>query len=192
MNNLRYYVLVLEVDVCLLVDNLQGLCLGVMIFENKNKILNEYQIFKFWYDDCLFVVDQLFFLNDIELMNYCLMKCVMCFCMYSMIWLFGYMSFEVFLKIIDEYVDVNLKFEGGFVIWFYYFGESFMYFEFDCFMKYVWLKNVFVGFFVNFIVFNEKIVWCFIDSNLYMIILVIDGYDNESFDKIWGVKNVYD
>jgi radical SAM protein with 4Fe4S-binding SPASM domain len=140
-----------------------------------------------------FFVEHPFAINNIELTNKCPFKCIMCARTNHMTRSEGFMEFELFKKAIDELVAANPKYvRQGEIIWFHHFGESLTHPDFDKFIHYAKHFDMKCGLSINPLLLTNKMAHKLLDSHLTEIYCSLDGHDNESFEKIRGVKDAYE
>ena len=77
-----------------------------------------------------------FAIFNIELTNRCPMKCIMCPRTYDMTRAKGFMDYELFKNIVDEYFAINVALLKKDDLWLHNFGESLLHPQFDKFIKY--------------------------------------------------------
>lgn len=138
------------------------------------------------------IVDYPFAVFNIELTNRCPFKCVMCPRTNSMTRAQGLMEFDLFQKIIDEFIAANPHFARTSEIWLHGFGESLVHPEFARFMRYATDRGVFAGLSINPLMLTPETAAELLEANPAHLYISLDGHDNESFEKIRGVKNAYD
>lgn len=136
------------------------------------------------------IVDHYPKILNIELTNKCIMKCSMYPRTYSMTRKQGSMSLRVFKKIIDEYVTFNPP--KDFTTWVHHFGESLLHPKFDKAIEYAVSKGVRTGISLNPLALTEKKAVKLFKAKPSEVYFMVDGSDNESFEKARGVKNAYD
>ncbi len=128
---------------------------------------------------------------NIELTNRCPMNCVMCPRTNNMTRKQGDMNFELFKRIIDELVDENEDYINHQPVWLHHFGESLLHREFDTFIRYAVQKKIITGLSLNPLMLTEPVSKALLESKPDILYISLDGHDNESFEKIRGVKNAY-
>ena len=139
------------------------------------------------------VVSYPFSLFNIELTNKCPFKCIMCPRTNHMMREQGLMEFSLFTKVIDELIAVNPAYRSREnLVWLHHFGESLVHPEVATFIKYASDRQVPVSLSINPLMLSKKISEELIDANPKALLISLDGHDNESFEKIRGVKNVFD
>jgi radical SAM protein with 4Fe4S-binding SPASM domain len=130
---------------------------------------------------------------NIELTNHCPFRCVMCARTNNMTRNKGHMEFEVFQKIIDELVTANPNFvKRKKEIWLHHFGESLVHPEVGRFVRYAVDRGLYVGLSINPLMLKEKKSRELLEANPGILLVSLDGYDDESFFRIRGVKNAYE
>ncbi len=134
----------------------------------------------------------LFRIIDIELTNKCPMSCVMCPRTNNMMREQGLMDFKLFKKIVDEYVAVNPAVATGCDIFLHHFGESLAHPEFGRFVRYASSLGMRPCLSINPIMLKPDVMSELIDCAPTEILVALDGHDDESFEKIRGVKNAYE
>src|SRR5450759_2212264 len=65
-----------------------------------------------------------FVIFNFELTNRCPFKCVMCARTYNMTREHGDMTFDIFKRVIDEFIAVNASYAAANEVWMHGFGES--------------------------------------------------------------------
>jgi radical SAM protein with 4Fe4S-binding SPASM domain len=133
-----------------------------------------------------------FYLQNIELTNRCPLKCVMCPRTHDMTREQGLMSFDLFKKIIDELAEADSPLAAHQDVALHHFGESLVHPEFCRFARYARSRDISASLSVNPIMLTPKISAQLLDSQLSTILMSLDGHDNESFEKIRGLKDAYD
>lgn len=86
---------------------------------------------------------------NIELTNRCPFKCIMCARTHNMTRAQGLMDFDLFRKVIDEYVQDSPEQAMGSECWMHHFGESLVHPEFDHFIAYASARGVFTALSLN-------------------------------------------
>lgn len=127
---------------------------------------------------------------NFELTNRCPFSCIMCARTNNMTRPEGLMSFELFKKIIDQLDSYSV--DKTKPMWLHGFGESLVHPEFDLFMKYASQKGFNVGLSINPFLLTKKIANRLLLSQPKHLYIAIDGHNNDSFEKIRGMKNAYD
>lgn len=133
-----------------------------------------------------------FGIHNIELTNKCPMKCVMCPRTHEMTRDQGLMEFEIFQAVIDQLAQANPVFGASNVVWLHHFGESLMHPEFGRFVRYGVAKGIRLGMSINPIMLKPEIAAELLDSGISDLRVSLDGHDDESFEKIRGVKNAFE
>jgi len=136
--------------------------------------------------------ERVFAVDNIELTNRCPMRCIMCPRTHHMTRAQGYMSFDVFRRVIDEFVAVNpeaARTRGAFL---HHFGESLLHPDIDRFIRYAEENNVRVKLSVNPLAMKDRVIDLLIESPPSYLMIALDGHDDESFERIRGVCNAYD
>lgn len=126
-----------------------------------------------------------------ELTNQCPFKCIMCARTNNMTRAEGHMSFETFKKAVDEFVELNPEHARTQDVWLHGFGESLVHPEFAKFMSYAIGKGVNAGLSINPLMLTKKVASDLLDAAPRHLYIALDGHDDESFEKIRGVKNAY-
>ncbi len=129
---------------------------------------------------------------NIELTNKCPLKCVMCARTEHMTRAQGLMDFELFRSIIDQYVAANPERARNEDTWLHHFGESLVHPEFGRFVRYAVEHGVRAALSINPIMLRPEVGRELLESGIYKLYISLDGHDNESFQKIRGLKNSYD
>ncbi len=130
---------------------------------------------------------------NIELTNRCPFKCVMCARTNNMTRDTGLMEFSLFKKIIDDLVTVNPKFVARRKdLSLHGFGESLVHPEFDKFISYGVSKGLFIGLSMNPLMMTERVRRRIIEAAPSKLLISLDGHDDESFEKVRGIKNAYE
>lgn len=120
------------------------------------------------------------------------MRCVMCPRTDHMTRAQGYMSFDLFRRVIDEFLVVNpeaARTKGAFL---HHFGESLMHPEVGRFIHYAEENGVRVKLSVNPLAMKDRVIDQLIASPPSYLMIALDGHDDESFERIRGVRNAYD
>lgn len=136
--------------------------------------------------------ERIFAIDNIELTNRCPMRCIMCPRTNHMTREQGYMSFDVFSRVVDEFVAVNpeaARTRGAFL---HHFGESLMHPEVGRFIRYAEENGVRVKLSVNPLAMKDRVIDSLIESPPSYLMIALDGHDDESFERIRGVRNAYD
>lgn len=138
------------------------------------------------------LAEPIFAIDNIELTNRCPMRCVMCPRTHHMTRDQGYMSFDVFKRVIDEFIAVNpetARTKGAFL---HHFGESLMHPKIDRFIRYAEESGVRVKLSVNPLAMKDQVIKRLIEAPPSYLMVALDGHDNESFERIRGVRDAYD
>lgn len=133
-----------------------------------------------------------FRIHNIELTNRCPMKCVMCPRTTSMTREQGFMAFDVFRSIVDQFVECSPALLHTEVVWLHHFGESLTHPEFDTFINYAADRGLRVGLSVNPIMIKGSVARRLLASRPEVIYASLDGHDDESFARIRGIDNAYE
>jgi radical SAM protein with 4Fe4S-binding SPASM domain len=136
-------------------------------------------------------MDKPFSIFNIELTNHCIMKCVMCPRTNNMTRDLGYISLELYNKVIDELLECNPALIGTDILWLHHFGESLLHPEFGACIRYASDKNIRTGLSINPIMLKDEVIDELLSARPHIIYISLDGHDEESFFKIRGVKNSY-
>ena len=131
-------------------------------------------------------------IHNIELTNKCPMRCVMCPRTTSMTREQGLMSFDLFRSIVDQIANDTPRFAARRVIWLHHFGESLVHPEFARFMQYGASRGLRLGLSLNPIMLAGAVADQLLATDLDAIVVSLDGHDNESFEKIRGIKDAFD
>ena len=162
--------------------------------EERQRVLLLAQQLEYWKGmaDMPMLAEPLFAIDNIELTNRCPMKCVMCPRTNHMTRDQGNMSFEVFKRVIDQFVAVNpelARTKGAFL---HHFGESLTHPHIDKFIRYAEEAGVRVKLSVNPLAMKDRVIERLIASPPSYLMVALDGHDNESFERIRGVRDAYD
>ncbi len=128
---------------------------------------------------------------NIEMTNKCPMRCVMCPRTNNMTRPQGFMVFSLFKKVIDELVAVNPDYQEKHPVWLHHFGESLLHKEFGRFIRYAGEKGIHACLSINPVMLTHDVAVELLRSRPHIIYISMDGHDEESFEKIRGVKNIY-
>lgn len=128
---------------------------------------------------------------NIELTNHCPFRCVMCPRTYNMTREQGFMSFEVFQRIIDQLVEANPVYARDHGVWLHHFGESLVHPEFDRLVTYAASRGVSPGLSVNPLMLAPKVAERLLAAKPAKLYLSLDGHDDDSFARIRGVEGAY-
>jgi MoaA/NifB/PqqE/SkfB family radical SAM enzyme len=104
----------------------------------------------------------------------------------------GDMEFETFSRVIDELVAVNPGHAGDSEVWLHGFGESTVHPRFAEFMRYATDRGVNACLSVNPLMLTPKVGRELLDARPGTLYLSLDGHDNQSFEQIRGLAEVYD
>jgi radical SAM protein with 4Fe4S-binding SPASM domain len=142
------------------------------------------------------IADFPFVISQIELTNRCPFRCVMCPRTNHMTRPQGFMKFPMFQSIVDQTVSAH-RFYGQRLenfFWLHHFGESLLHPELGKFLSYAGsIPGLRIGLSVNPLMLTDRIADTILEAGNGMFLLMsLDGHDNESFEKIRGVKNAYD
>ncbi|APD87547.1 hypothetical protein BM527_16430 [Alteromonas sp. Mex14] len=130
------------------------------------------------------------FIFNFELTNKCPFSCIMCARTNNMTREEGIMSFDLFREIIDQLDHIGS--DKTQEMWLHGFGESLVHPDFDQFLSYAVDKGFNVGLSVNPFLLTNKTSKKLLNCRPRHLYLAIDGHDNESFEKIRGLKGAYD
>lgn len=134
-----------------------------------------------------------FALRNIELTNKCPLKCVMCPRTYSMDRQLGLMDFDLFKKIIDEYVETNFSAASSTTCDMHHFGDSLMHPEYGKFLRYARSRGVYTSDSINPILLKDKMIDQILDGDpLVRLWISLDGHDDATFEKIRGLPRSYE
>lgn len=136
-------------------------------------------------------VNEPFGIFNIELTNRCPMRCVMCPRTNNMTRKQGVMDFDLFKQIINELIQENSAYINGEPLWLHHFGESLMHPQFGKFIRYAVAKEVLACLSINPFMLKQGVREELLESKPFMLYISLDGHDDESFQKIRGVKNAY-
>ncbi|MBF0273652.1 MAG: SPASM domain-containing protein [Nitrospinae bacterium] len=136
------------------------------------------------------VANNPFSIFNVELTNKCPMSCIMCPRTNNMTRNEGFMNFELFKKVVDEFTEKNPKACDG-EFWLHHFGESLMHPGFPIFIEYAIKKGLKASISINPIMLKKEIATNLLKANPSMIYLSLDGHDDGSFERIRGLKNSY-
>ena len=131
--------------------------------------------------------EPIFAIDNIELTNRCPMRCIMCPRTEHMTRAQGYMSFDVFKRVIDEFVAVNpeaARTRGAFL---HHFGESLLHPEVGRFIRYAEESGVRVKLSINPLAMKDRVIDALIQSAPSYLMIALDGHDDASFERIRGV-----
>lgn len=137
------------------------------------------------------IVNDPFGIFNVELTNRCPMCCVMCPRTNNMTRKQGVMDFDLFKQIIDELIHENPGYINGEPLWLHHFGESLLHPEFGEFIRYAVVKEVRACLSINPWMLKPEICEELLASNPFMLYVSLDGHDDESFQKIRGIKKAY-
>jgi radical SAM protein with 4Fe4S-binding SPASM domain len=138
------------------------------------------------------LAEPIFAIDNIELTNRCPMRCIMCPRTHHMTRDQGYMSFEVFKRVIDQFVAINPRLASTHGAFLHHFGESLMHPQIERFIRYAEENGVRVKLSVNPLAMKDKVIDFLIASPPSYLMIALDGHDDESFERIRGVRNAYD
>lgn len=103
----------------------------------------------------------------------------------------GLMRFEVFQKVIDEFVAANPRAAARQEMWLHGFGESLVHPEFARFMRYAVDKGVNAGLSINPLMLTDDTARALIGARPAHLYFALDGHDDASFERIRGVPRAY-
>jgi len=126
-----------------------------------------------------------------ELTNRCPFKCIMCARTNNMSRSQGIMDFLIFKKAVDEFVDVNPEFAKNEEVWLHGFGESLLHPQFGKFIRYAVSKGINAGLSINPLMLTDKKATELLDAGPAHLLISLDGHDDESFERIRGIRNAY-
>ncbi|HOT43695.1 MAG TPA: SPASM domain-containing protein [Spirochaetota bacterium] len=132
-----------------------------------------------------------FSIFNIELTNYCPMKCIMCPRTNNMTRDRGYMELDLFEKAIDEISLLPPPPEGE-IVWLHHFGESLMHRDFGRCIAYASGHGIRTGLSINPIMLTDEIIEDLVMSELSVLYISLDGHDDESFRRIRGIPDAYE
>lgn len=138
------------------------------------------------------VCDSKWKLFNVELTNRCPFKCVMCARTNNMTRDEGLMTLETFKLIVDEYAAANPEAAAGEVTWLHHFGESLVHPDFAKFIRYAADKGLRPALSINPLLLKPSTARELLDSGVAFLNVSLDGHDDESFEKIRGVKDAYE
>jgi radical SAM protein with 4Fe4S-binding SPASM domain len=117
----------------------------------------------------------------------------MCPRTYAMTRKCGYIDFEIFKKIIDQYLKDNpnaTKYNRNIAL--HHFGESLLHPEFDKCISYMRKRRLLPSLSLNPLALTEEKAIRLVKSNPYLIGLSLDGYDEETFSTVRGIKGKWE
>lgn len=142
------------------------------------------------------VVDTPYLLHNIELTNHCPMSCIVCPRPKQMKRSLGFMDIDLFKSIIDQYYIDNPDQFGQHSGWnntcLHHFGESLLHPHFDSAISYAQEKGLNICISFNPFILNEEKAIRLFQAKPAVLYMMLDGYDNTSFERIRGVRNAYD
>lgn len=104
----------------------------------------------------------------------------------------GVMEFPMFRKVMDEFLATNPIAAREEEIWLHGFGESLVHPEFARFMRYATDRGLFAGLSINPLMLKRDVSTALLEARPAHLYLSLDGHDDESFEKIRGVRNAYE
>ena len=128
---------------------------------------------------------------NFELTNRCPFKCIMCARSNNMTRSQGIMDFLIFKKAVDEFVGLNPEFAKYEEIWLHGFGESLLHLEFGKFIRYAVSKGINAGLSINPLMLTENKATELLNAGPAHLLISLDGHDDESFEKMRGIRNAY-
>jgi radical SAM protein with 4Fe4S-binding SPASM domain len=157
--------------------------LACMITENDINVLHP------------LIVDSPYLLHNIELTNHCPMACAICPRKKHMKRELGFMSMKLYRLIIDQLISNNPGVSNGNAGWsglcLHHFGESLLHPSFDEAIFYAQEKGVDVGLSFNPLVLTTERAKRLFMAKPAILFACVDGFDEDSFERIRGVKNAY-
>jgi Predicted Fe-S oxidoreductases len=132
-----------------------------------------------------------YIIHNIELTNHCIMNCTMCPRTYAMTREQGYIDFDLFCSCIDQYKKDNPNAARSHV-WLHHFGESLLHPQFDKCIFYMRKNRLLPALSLNPAALTPEKSLRLIKSNPYLLYLSLDGYDEETFSAIRGVRGQWE
>jgi radical SAM protein with 4Fe4S-binding SPASM domain len=129
---------------------------------------------------------------NVELTNRCPFTCVMCARTNNMTRDQGLMDLETFKTIVDEYVAASPEAAAREITWLHHFGESLVHPEFGKFIRYAVSKGLKPALSINPLLLKPATARDLLDSGIALLNISLDGHDDESFEKIRGVKDAFE
>lgn len=102
------------------------------------------------------------------------------------------MPVDIFRQIIDELVHENPDYVENQPVWLHHFGESLLHPEFSGCIRYAVGKGVVTCLSINPLMLSKNVATALLESKPDLLYISLDGHNNESFEKIRGVKNAYE
>ena len=137
-----------------------------------------------------YIVKQPYTLVNVELTNSCPMKCVICPRPKKMTREIGFMDFQIFRSIIEQYRTDN-PFASDNVVWLHHFGDSLLHPDFDKFITYMSSRGMKPGISINpWLLTSEKAIRL-LRAQPAQILIMFDGIDDESFFETRGVLGIF-
>ena len=129
---------------------------------------------------------------NIEITNRCPLRCVMCPRTNDMTRSQGHMDFDLFRSIIDELVLLNPTWSETVPVRLHGFGESLVHPQFDRFIQYAENQGVRTCLSINPLVLTEDVRARLLAAAPSLLYISLDGHDDETFERIRGVRKAYD
>jgi radical SAM protein with 4Fe4S-binding SPASM domain len=136
-------------------------------------------------------VDRPLGIYNIELTNVCPFRCVMCPRPKHMTRAQGYMSPDLFRRVIDEYVRVGPLQARHRRLWLHGFGESLLHPDLTELVRYAADRGVRPSLSVNPLLLTEALGRRLLEARLDVIHFSLDGHDDESFQAVRGLPGAY-
>jgi len=137
-------------------------------------------------------VERPFGIYNIELTNHCPFACVMCPRTNNMTRPLGSMSFELFKKVVDEYVASGSAQARHRRLWLHGFGESLLHPGAAEFIRYASDRGTRPCLSVNPLLLTENLSVGLLEARPDALHISLDGHDDRSFAAIRGLTNVYE
>jgi len=130
---------------------------------------------------------------QVELTNRCPFRCVMCPRTHHMTREQGNMEVSLFRSVIDQLVAMNPRYgEMEEPIWLHHFGESLTYPHLAECIRYARSRGIGTRMSINPLMLSEKVMSDLFDAEPVMLLVCLDGRDDDSFEKIRGLPHAYE
>jgi radical SAM protein with 4Fe4S-binding SPASM domain len=133
-----------------------------------------------------------FSITNIELTNRCPMRCTICPRTTDMSRPLGDMSWDTYVRIIDQLAASNPDNAPSFLLYLHHFGESLLHPELARFGAYANRQGLLTSLSINPLLLKGDIPAQLMAAEIGIIQIALDGHNDESFEAIRGIPRAYD
>lgn len=138
------------------------------------------------------IVDAPFSVTNVELTNHCPMRCGMCPRTHDMTRELGFMSDEVFERVVRELAHTNPENAPAGILYLHHFGESLLHRRLDAFGALANELGLFTSISVNPVLLRGPMIERLLGAQIGLIQFALDGYDAATFAAARGMEKAFD